>query len=324
MVTPPAASSVPLIAQMESISDPARLRLLWLIERHELGVAELCDILQLPQSTVSRHLKLLSAQGWTVRRRNGTANLYRMAVDELGEAARKLWAMARTQIAASPAVSQDRIRLDRALQRRREGAARFFADAAGDWDDLRSRLYGDAFTHTALRALLPPAWRIADLGCGTGAVAHALAPHVRAVIGVDQSAEMLDAAQRRNADFDNVDLRHGDLERVPIDDRTVDAAMLVIVLTYLEDPSDALAEARRITVPGGRLVVVDLLHHDRDEFRREMGQHWPGFEPAEMRDRIAQAGWSDANCRPLEAEPNAKGPALLLADATRPANDPPA
>ena len=164
--------SEPLLGWMEALSDPTRLRLLRLLERNELGVIELCDVLQLPQSTVSRHLKVLADQGWCVSRRQGTTHLYRTLLDELEATARKLWILARDQTANWPAVRQDAVRLERRL-RDKSDSQTFFDSAAGQWDKLRGELYGQSFTRSALVALLPRQHVVADLGCGTGAVAIA-------------------------------------------------------------------------------------------------------------------------------------------------------
>jgi ArsR family transcriptional regulator len=128
-------------------------------------------------------------------------------------------------------------------------------------------------------ALLSPELVVADLGCGTGPVSAALAPHVKQVIAVDNSAAMLKAAKKRVGDVANVDLRRGDLTSLPIDDASVDASLLVLALTYVPDPVVVLTEAARVTRPGGKVVVVDLLPHDRDDFRRQMGQVSQGIEP---------------------------------------------
>src|SRR5699024_10949121 len=106
-----------------------------------------------------------------------------------------------------------------------------------------------------------------------------------------------------------------------IEEGACDAALLVLALTYVADPAAALREMARITRPGGRAVVVDLLRHDRDDFRRRMGQRWPGFEPAELTAMLAEAGWASVRCEPLPPEPAAKGPALMLARATRARGD---
>jgi len=307
-----------LLGWMESLADSTRLRLLRLLERQELGVVELCEVLQMPQSTVSRHLKLLSDRGWISNRREGTNNLYRMTLDELTAAARRFWVLAREQTADWPAVEQDRLRLGRVLLDRERDAQSFFANAAAEWDGIRGSLYGNLFQQTALLALLPSNWVVADLGCGTGAVAADLARHVKQVIGVDQSPAMLKAARKRTHGLANVDLRKGSLDKLPIESASCDAALLVLVLTYVVSIEAALQEAARILKPGGRLVVVDLLRHDREDFRRRMGQSSLGFEIAQFNTLVSAAGLTPLRCEPIDPEPLAKGPALMLGVAARP------
>jgi SAM-dependent methyltransferase len=307
-----------LLARMESLADPTRLRLLRLLERHELAVAELCDVVQLPQSTVSRHLKMLADQGWVRSRSQRTTNLYRMDTGELPSGARRLWLLARDQTEGWATLAQDQLRLARRLEDRRERAERFFAGAAAQWDRLRRELYGDAFGEAALLALLPAGWVVADLGCGTGALTAALAPHVGRVVGVDQSAAMLRAAERRTAALGNVVLKQGRLEALPLPDGECDAALMLLALSYVSDAPRALREATRILRPGGKAVIVDLLGHDQEEFRLRMGQQCRGFEPGDLCRGLAEAGLESASCRALPPEPGAKGPALFLASATRP------
>lgn len=306
-----------LLAFMNALADPSRLRLLRLLERHELGVAELCDIVQMPQSTVSRHLKVLADQGFVRSRADGTNRLYRMPPAE-DPTARRLWLLARERTEAWPTARQDRLRLTRLAARRRPAALAFFAGAAGRWDRLRAELYGDAFTESALLSLLPPSWVIADLGCGSGHATARLAPYVRGVIGVDQSGAMLRAARRRTAGLHNVDLRQGSLEALPIEDGTVDGALLLLALTYVTETGRVLEEMARVLRPGGRAVVVDLLRHDREEFRRQLGQSSLGLEPEGLEAALREAGLEQSATRALPPEPGAKGPALLLATAMRP------
>src|SRR5436309_248696 len=186
-----------LLGWIGSLADPTRLRLLRLLERHELGVVELCDVLQMPQSTVSRHLKVLSDEAWTSSRRHGTTNLYRTILDELDATARKLWLLAREQTNHWPTVHHDEQRLLRHLREKQKDSQAFFAGAAAQWDKLRSELYGARFTSAAMLSLLPSDFVVADLGCGTGPLTAELAAHVKQVIAVDNSQAMLKAAQKR-------------------------------------------------------------------------------------------------------------------------------
>jgi ArsR family transcriptional regulator len=306
-----------LLASMESLADPTRLRLLRLLERNELGVAALCDVLQLPQSTVSRHLKVLGDEGFVSSRPQGTNRLYRMARLAKDSPGRRLWLLAREQTEAWPTARQDGLRLERLLRRQAPAAQAFFAGAATEWDRLREEAYGRALNTTALLALLPSSWAVADLGCGTGSLAAALAPHVDRVVGVDQSAAMLKAARARTSGFENVELRKGSLLAVPIEDASVDAALLVLALSYVSEPARVLREMARVLRPGGRAVVLDVLRHDREDFQRAMGQSVPGFEAEGLGAMMNEAGLVSRASRPLAPEPGAKGPALVLATAER-------
>jgi ArsR family transcriptional regulator len=307
-----------LLGWMGSLADPTRLRLLQLLERHELGVVELCDVLQMPQSTVSRHLKVLADEKWVGSRRHGTARLYHMILDELTAPQRKLWLLIREQTVSWSTSQQDQLRLTRVLRDRETDSESFFAGAASEWDKLRRELYGERFTTEAVLSLLPRDMIVADLGCGSGQVAATLASHVKQVIGVDNSPAMLKAARKRTAGLKNVDLRRGSVDSLPMGDGSIDAALMLLVLTYLEQPDSALREAARVLKPKGRLIIVDLLPHDRDDFRRHTGQVSLGFAPEDLTARLTASGLTDVTVTPLPPEPAAKGPALLLATAVHP------
>jgi ArsR family transcriptional regulator len=301
-----------LLGWMGSLADPTRLRLLRLIEQYELGVAELCDVVQLPQSTVSRHLKVLADEGWAGSRPQGTARLYRLASAELDPAARRLWQVAREQTEIWAAARQDQVRLARLLRDRRSRTEAFFAGAAAQWDRLRDEFYGTAFTTQAIFALLPENAIVADLGCGTGRTAARLGPWVGKVIGIDSSAAMLKAAKARTEGLENVELRRGDLTAIPIDTATCDTALLMLVLSYVAEPEAVLKELARILKPGGRAVVIDLLPHDHEDFRQRIGQHVLGFEPERVRLMMQTAGIDATRFVSLTPEEKVKGPALFL------------
>jgi ArsR family transcriptional regulator len=306
-----------IVDWMGSLADPKRLRILHLLEATELGVAELCDVLQSPQSTISRHLKVLGDLGWVKSRKQATTHLYRTILDELDPAARRLWLVARQQSETWPAVTQDRLRLQRRLQERTRDSQSFFAGAAAQWDKLRDELYGQYFSQAACLAMLPETYVVADLGCGTGQIAATIAPFVRQVIGVDNSSAMLKAAGRRLTQVNNVELRRGELTALPIESGTCDAALLVLALTYAIEPQAVLAEMARILKTGGQGIIVDLLPHDRDDFRRQLGQRWLGFELEKLGGWMNEVKLSVRHSRALPTESNAKGPALFLVTAIR-------
>ena len=314
----PAAQPDRLLRWMNSLADATRLRLLALLAEHELGVSDLCDVVQLPQSTVSRHLKILADEGWAISRRQGTTNLYQVVLDELEERQRELWLITREEAAQWATLQQDKVRLQQFVLNKQQDADAFFADAAEKWESIRHELYGHRFTTDAMLALLSPTWTIADLGCGSGILSNELAPFAKKVIGIDNSEPMLIAAQQRTEQTNNVELRKGDLTALPIEDGSVDATLCVIVLTYLKDVDGAIREMARVLKPGGRAVVVDLLAHNRDPFRRQMGQVHSGFTTDALAKSFADAGFSDPICRPLPPSPDATGPALLLAAANKP------
>jgi ArsR family transcriptional regulator len=311
------AAAPALLDWMTALADPTRARTLRLVERQELSVADLCAVLQLPQSTVSRHLRVLSDEGWVSARADGTSRLYRLAVDRLEPSARRLWSLVRDETAATPLAEQDDRRLEGVLAERQTRSQAFFASSAGQWDRLRREMYGDRFDLQALAGLVDAEWTVGDLACGTGQVTTALAPFVRRVIAVDRSRAMLGAARKRLNGAEHVDLRQGTLEALPIEDRTLDAAVICLALHYVPDPRAALRETARTLRPGGRVLVIDLLEHERQEYRQAMGHVWLGFGRDQMAEWLAEAGFDDARVRPLPAAPQAQGPALFAATARR-------
>ena len=307
----------PIFDRLSALADPTRSRLLLLLDRHEFTVGELCSALQLPQSTVSRHLKTLVDEGWLTVRADGTSRRYAMAGSALESGAKRLWHVVREQMGNTPSARHDLSRADRLLQERRATSQAFFSSRAGQWDRVRAELYGAAADAQSIAALLDPEWVVGDLGCGTGQNASALAPYVSRVIAVDESSAMLSAARKRLSGCDTVELRSGRLEDLPIDDGTLDAAIVSLVLHFVMDPAAVLAEAARTLVPGGRLLVVDMLPHEREEYRATMGHLWLGFDAPQLTSWFAQAGLSEPRIVPLPPDPAAKGPGLFTARAVR-------
>jgi ArsR family transcriptional regulator len=170
-----------------------------------------------------------------------------------------------------------------------------------------------------LLSLLRSDWAVADIGCGTGNASELLAPVVERVYAIDVSEPMLNAARERLADVRNVTFVESSGERIALPDGTVDAAVAVLILHHLPDPAVLLREAARLLRTdraGGKLLIVDMINHDRAEYRHTMGHQHLGFTRAQIQLLFADAGFEGFTYRELPGEPNAKGPGLFAAAAS--------
>ncbi len=295
-----------------ALSEPLRARLLHALAAHELGVGELSRALQTPQSTVSRHLKRLLERGWVEKRAVGPASFFRLA-DPLPSEAAGLWAVVSRDLALDEAYTEDLRRVESVLAQRELDSRAFFGRHAGKWDVLRNELYGTGYLAPTLTALLPPGQEVADLGCGTGELLAALAPSVARVVGVDQEAAMLEVAAQRCQGLNNVELVQSGLEALPLPSRSLDAALCMLVLHHVEDLEASFAEVGRVLRPGGRLVVLDMIEHDRREYRRTMGHRHLGFSEQGLAALAGPAGLTLRAWHRLPPDPEAQGPGLFLA-----------
>ena len=299
---------------LSALSEPVRLRLMLVLEREELSVGELAAVVQLPQSTTSRHLKVLGDAGLLRRRTAGPATFFKLTLDDVAPEPRALWIAVRKQ--TGDMSQEDAHRLAGVLAERKLDSQAFFGRIAGEWDEVRTRLFGADFTSRALLALLPRQWTVADLGCGTGNVSELLVPHVERVIAVDASEAMLGAARKRLAGVRNVQFLTGAMEQLPLKDASVDAAVCVLVLHHLERPEAAIAQMRRVLRGGnggGVGLIVDMVEHGREDFRATMGHRHLGFSSATMSAWMREAGFAEVRVQTLAAEPEGRGPGLFVA-----------
>jgi len=305
------ARSAVVFDRLGTLADATRSRTLVLLEGTELTVGELCSVMQLPQSTVSRHLKILSDEGWVAARDSGASRFYSLVPSRLDPFAKRLWHVVRDQVASGSAAQQDARRRESVLGARRGKMRSYFSAAASDWDKTRTELIGARTDLLALLDLFDEDWTVGDLGCGTGHLSEALAPVVRQVIAVDESGAMLNAARKRLSVFDSVDVRSGSVEALPVEDGELDVALMFMVAHFVIEPVKVLAEVRRAIAPGGRLVILDLTSHEREEYSLQMGHVWQGFSEEQLRSWVTDAGLSVSRYRVLPADPKAKGPALF-------------
>ncbi|QDV21823.1 ArsR/SmtB family transcription factor [Aureliella helgolandensis] len=300
---------------LQTLADGTRVRLLRLLEREELAVSELCSVLQLPQSTVSRHLKVLAAGEWIANRRDGTNQLYRISLESWETPQSELWQWVRAQ-ADTPTTSLDEQRLQTVLSQRSQGEV-FFQSAAQQWDHLRTELFGQHLDTFVLAASLPHEGVVGELGCGSAPLSQLVSPYVQQVIAIDSSTAMLSAARKRLRELGNVRLVNNQLTELSLADDTLDVAWLVVVLPYLSDPVLVLTEAARVLKPRASLVIVDLLPHDRSSYRQELGHLRLGVQRTELEGWLEQAGLQLRAYHRLPPDPKSKGPALFAATAAR-------
>jgi ArsR family transcriptional regulator len=302
-----------------TLGDPTRVRILALLEREELAVHELMEALGMAQSRVSRHLGILRDAGLLRDRREGTYALYRFERPPDGPWA-SAWALARRELERDPAAERDRLALARVLEARAAKSRSFFDSVGPEWDALRKVWNDDTLRARALARVLPRDLVALDLGTGTGTLALELAGAGMRVVAVDHSKAMLDATRRKvEASGARVELRLGEAESLPLADAEVDVAFAHLVLQYLPAPARALSELARVVKPGGAVVVVDFVRHDREWMRQELGVVWMGFAPDEVADGLAAAGLEHVRVE-VQAPAQRGGdlPATFIADARRP------
>lgn len=277
------------------LADEARLRLLRLLRSERLNVSELTDVLGIAQSGVSRHLRLLKDAGLVTEEREGGFTYFRLA-DDLQESRNgfgPLRALLDTQFDAmrdTPRVREDDARFQEVLRLRKEN---FEAHAGPDTKRTGQLVPGRSWAAwaRALGHLLPPL-DVADLGCGEGYLTVEAARWAQRVIAVDRSPDVLARARAlaRRRRVTNITWKRGEIENVPLADAAVDVAVLSQALHHAADPAKALAEAARITRAGGKVLVLDLRRHQETWVRTRLGDRWLGFEDAELKTLLKDAG----------------------------------
>lgn len=316
--------SVSILDRISALADPTRSRILLLLDGQELMVGEICAVLQLPQSTVSRHLKILSDEGWIVARGEGTSRFYSMVRSKLDPSAKRFWHIVREQMSSSPAAVEDARRLESVLAQRvaaRRSRTQIFFSTSNAWDAMRAEMIGTRTDLLAMLNLLDEQLVVGDLGCGTGHLTDALAPCVRRVIAVDESGPMLSATRERLRKRSNVELRTGTVEDLPIEDGELDVAILFLVAHFIADPAALMHEVQRVLKPGGKFLLVDFIIHERTDYAIQLGHVWQGFDEPQVLGWLQDGGFVGCRYRALPSDPAAKGPSLFSATARKPRNN---
>jgi ubiquinone/menaquinone biosynthesis C-methylase UbiE/biotin operon repressor len=287
-----------ILKSLRLAADPSRLRLLLLLEREELSVAELQDILSQGQSRISTHLAQLKQAGLVDDRREGKNSYYRLT------APAELMNLLRTAAGEVPEAADDQQALRLALRKRQDQMRRYFDELAGKFG--RQYMPGRSWKGVAeaLLKLMPP-MVIADLGAGEGTISQMMAQRAKKVIAIDNSEKMVEFGTElaRKHGIGNMEYRLGDLEDVPIRAGTVDLAFLSQALHHARHPHRAVEEARRILKPGGRIAVLDLNRHHFEEAREMYADVWLGFTELELERYLKDGGFRNVETALVYKEP---------------------
>jgi ubiquinone/menaquinone biosynthesis C-methylase UbiE len=281
-----------LLSGLRAAGETTRVRILFLLAHGEANVSELTQILGQSQPRVSRHLKLMTEAGLISRHKEGNWVLFRLREEGVGGALSR--SIVDLLPGADPVLSGDLARLEDIRSRRAEVAARYFADNAAHWEQLRSLHVREEDVERAMTGLAgsDPIRLHVDLGTGTGAVLRYFSHLAQQQVGIDSSRDML-AIARVNleaAGARHAQVRHGEIYALPFPDGFADFVTIHQVLHFLEDPARALGEAARILAPGGRLLIVDFAPHELDELRDKHAHRRLGIAAEQMAQWLSRAG----------------------------------
>jgi ArsR family transcriptional regulator len=280
------------------LGDEVRLRLLRVLagKHGRLNVTELTSVLGIAQSGVSRHLRLLKEAGLVVEERGGGFSFYRLSPALLDGGFGGLWPALQAQFAdaaQTATIRGDEARLQEVMRLRKENFEMHGTDRA---QFVPGRSW--AAWSRALGLLLPPV-DVADIACGEGYLSVESARWAKRVVGIDRSADVLKRAkalaERRGVK--NVTWKRGDMEKLPLDNASVDIALLSQALHHAANPAHAVAEAARILKPGGRALVLDLREHEQEWVRDRVGDRWLGFRDEDLEQYLIGAGLQDVTVR---------------------------
>jgi len=285
------------------LADETRLRIIRALLEAPLTVNEIARTLALAQSTTSRHLAAMRSGGLVTDRREGAFAWYSLSDSLLRDEA--LATVIRDAAARAAHSKTDARRLEKALERRRTESRDFFDSVAGSYHKIARPGGGAEGLVSAMTLALPPSVVI-DIGCGEGEVALRLARLGHRVHAVDSSRAMIAALKkrlRREGDAGSrVETHVGDTERLPLADGMADVVLMSQILHHAPRPEAALREAVRVTRPGGRVVVLDLLKHDQEWTRERMGDLWLGFDSDELEGLVRASGLSEIRSETIEVD----------------------
>jgi len=277
-----------IIKQFKALSDPTRLRLLNILNHYELNVNEIVSIVDMIQSGVSRHLKILLESGLLVSRKDGSFIYY--SVDKTMESL-SLINFACDSMEKEMVCELDLQKAEQSIMIRKNRTKRFFRTVAPQWDRLKKEVLGDFDLNGVLKQMVMAGQAIADLGCGTGEMLGSLHQgDGKILIGVDSSPEMLEQARIKLPNLDSIELRLGELENLPMKNQEVDTVIMSMVLYHIFEPEKSIHEVWRVLKPGGVFLMADFEKHDQEEIKEIIGGSWLGFEKEQIKAWFSSCG----------------------------------
>ena len=276
---------------LKLLADSTRVRILALLQREELSVAELQEILDMGQSRISSHLSLLRQGELVQDRRDGKKTFYGLASGTGSRVSELLHAVCHT-VEDTDQIIADARNLSRAMEKRKRKAEEYFNSVAGrlgkNYCPGRS---WEAIGHMLLH--LSPKIRVADLGAGEGLLSQLLARQAEKVVCIDNSKKMVEFGSELAAKngFTNLSYTLGDIEEVPLADSSVHLALLSQALHHAQHPEKAISEAHRILKKGGQVLILDLLEHNFEKARDLYADVWLGFSENKLYQFLQDAGF---------------------------------
>lgn len=278
-----------ILKYCKALGDETRARLVNVLLRYELNVGEIVQLMDMGQSRISRHLKILADSELVECRRDGLWAFYRACEEGVGRAF--LDGVAPI-LDGEPVFEKDLARAERVIRERTAQTRQFFDSIADEWDRLNSEVFGSLDLRTEVINRMPQCETAADLGCGSGELLARMASKARTVIGVDNAPKMLELAEERFQGDARMSLRIGELSHLPLRDGETDCAVVSLVLHHLARPAEALSEAERILRPGGRIVVAEFDKHDNEIMRTDYGDRQLGIDRNQMLGWLKSTGFS--------------------------------
>ena len=277
-----------IIKYCKALADETRVRLVNVLLAYELNVGEIVQVMDMGQSRISRHLKILAESGLVDVRREGLWAFYRASDEGPG----RDFLEGVSSLLDEEEFRRDRSRADKVIRERTAATRRFFDDIASEWGRMTAEILGDLDLSRELRERLPRCGTAADIGCGTGDLLEIMAQSADMVIGVDNSPRMLELAGERFPDDARMSLRIGETTHLPLRDREADCTVMSLVLHHLPRPEDALREAARVLKSDGRLLIAEFDQHDVELMRSEYGDRRLGIPREKMQAWLEQEGFS--------------------------------